>query len=78
MMKRAVLLTLVLGSNTLVEAQVAEKMLAQQVERRSNTDITRMTGGVTISTIENVQLESRRGRVQPAHGRDSCCTALSC
>ncbi len=58
MMKRAVLLTLVLGSNTLVEAQVSEKMLAQQVERRSNTDITRMTGGVTISTIENVQLKA--------------------
>jgi lipopolysaccharide assembly outer membrane protein LptD (OstA) len=58
MMKRALLLTLVLGSNTLLDAQVAETMIEQQIERRSTSVITRMTGGVTISTIENVQLKA--------------------
>jgi hypothetical protein len=46
MMKRAVLLTLVLGSNSLVDAQVAETMLAEQVERRSNAAL---RGNVKIS-----------------------------
>jgi lipopolysaccharide assembly outer membrane protein LptD (OstA) len=68
MMKRAVLLTLVLGSNSLVDAQVAEKMLAEQVERRSNADITRMTGGVTISTIENVQLKADEAEYNQSTG----------
>jgi len=46
-MKRTVLLALVLGSNTILDAQV---------ESRANPDITRMTGGVTISTTENVKV----------------------
>ena len=47
MMKRTVLLALVLGSTTVLDAQV---------EPRANTDITHMTGGVTISTAENVKV----------------------
>ena len=47
MMKRTVLLALVLGSTT---------VLGAQVEPRANADITRMTGGVTLSTNENVKV----------------------
>lgn len=68
MMKRAVLLTLVLGSNSLLDAQAAETMLAQQVERRSSSHITRMTGGVTISTIENVQLKADEAEYNQSTG----------
>ena len=46
-MKRTVLLALVLGSTT---------VLGAQVEQGANADITRMTGGVTLSTNENVKV----------------------
>ena len=55
-MKRAALLTLVVGSSALLDAQVAEKVEAQRVEQ--TPDIIRMTGGVSIHTIENVQLKA--------------------
>ena len=56
MMKRAVLLTLVLGSSAVLDAQIAEKIESQQVER--TPDVMRMSGGVTLSTKENVQLKA--------------------
>ncbi len=55
-MKRAALLVLVVGSSALLDAQVAEKVVAQRVEQ--TPDIIRMTGGVSIHTIENVQLKA--------------------
>lgn len=67
-MKRAVLLTLVLGSSALLDAQTAGTILAQDVERRENSGITRMTGGVTISTIENVQLKADEAQYDPGTG----------
>ena len=68
MVKRAVL-ALVLGSNTLLGAQTPDKVLAPQVERMgSNPDITRMTGGVTVSTIENVQLKADEAEYNQSTG----------
>jgi lipopolysaccharide assembly outer membrane protein LptD (OstA) len=59
MMKHAVLLAVVLGSNTLLGAQTPNTVLAPQAERMGfKPGITRMTGSVTVSTIENVQLEA--------------------
>ena len=60
-MKRALVLTLVIGSSALLDAQIGNPSIgntvrADQIETTS--DITRMTGGVTISTIENVQLKA--------------------
>ena len=51
MMKRAVLLALVVSSNALVAAQVAGGQAA-------TPDVTRVTGGVTLSTDENVQISA--------------------
>jgi lipopolysaccharide assembly outer membrane protein LptD (OstA) len=56
MMKRAALLVLVVGSSALLDAQTANTVQSQQVEQ--TPDVTRMTGGVTISTKENVQLKA--------------------
>lgn len=53
-MKRALVLTLVIGSNALLNAQAPQQIEAQRVEQ--SPDIIRMTGGVSIHTIENVQL----------------------
>ena len=55
-MKRALVLTLVLGSSALLDAQIANTVQAQRVEQ--TPDVLRMSGGVTISTIENVQLKA--------------------
>ncbi len=55
MIRRAGLLVLVLGSNPVLDAQVSEKTLTQQ-EQTAPSGIRRMSGGVTISTIENVEL----------------------
>jgi lipopolysaccharide assembly outer membrane protein LptD (OstA) len=68
MVKRAVL-ALVLGSNTLLGAQTPDKVLAPQAERTaSNPDITRMTGGVTVSTLENVQLKADEAEYNQSTG----------
>jgi lipopolysaccharide assembly outer membrane protein LptD (OstA) len=69
MMKRALLLTLVLGSNTLLDAQAPEKMLAQQMEQRSNFDITRMTGGVTLHTGDNVIIRTETAEFDRSTGQ---------
>jgi lipopolysaccharide assembly outer membrane protein LptD (OstA) len=57
-MKRALLLTLVLGFPTLSDAQFADKVESQQVDSTASPDITRFRGGVTLSTQENVQLKA--------------------
>jgi lipopolysaccharide assembly outer membrane protein LptD (OstA) len=57
MFKRAGLLVLVLGSNPVVEAETPDKVLQQQQERPAS-DVRRMTGGVQISTIENVVIQA--------------------
>ena len=55
-MNRALVLTLVIGSSALLNAQAPQKVEAQQVEQ--SPDIIRMTGGVSIHTIENVVLKA--------------------
>ena len=57
-MKSALLLTLVLGFPALSDAQFADKVKSQQVDSTASPDITRFTGGVTLSTRENVQLKA--------------------
>jgi lipopolysaccharide assembly outer membrane protein LptD (OstA) len=55
-MKRALVLALVLGCYGVLHAQVAEKVEAQQLDQTAG--ITRLAGGVTLSTQENVQLKA--------------------
>ena len=55
MMKRAALLALVLAPNPILDAQVADKVVAEQPVRQANTGITQMSGGVTLA-VENVQI----------------------
>jgi lipopolysaccharide assembly outer membrane protein LptD (OstA) len=55
-MKYALVLALVLGSYGVLNAQVAEKTEAQRLEQ--TLGITRLAGGVTLSTQENVQLKA--------------------
>ena len=65
-MKRALVLTLVIGSNALLNAQATQKIEAQRVEQ--TPDIIRMTGGVSIHTIENVQLKADEADVDQRTG----------
>jgi lipopolysaccharide assembly outer membrane protein LptD (OstA) len=55
-MKRAFVLTLVIGSSALLNAQAPQKIEAQRVEQ--SPDVIRMTGGVSLHTIENVTLQA--------------------
>lgn len=57
MIRRAGLLVLVLGSNPVLDAQVTETASTQQ-EQTAPSGIRRMTGGVTISAIENVEIKA--------------------
>jgi uncharacterized protein YjeT (DUF2065 family) len=55
-MKRALVLTLVIGSSALLNAQGAQKVVAQRVEQ--TPDILRMSGGVSLHSPENVVLKA--------------------
>jgi len=55
-MKHALVLALVVGSCGLLDAQVAEQVQAQRLDEAAG--ITRLSGGVTLSTEENVQLKA--------------------
>lgn len=57
MIRRAGLLVLVLGSNPVLDAQITEATPTQQ-EQTAPSGIKRMTGGVTISTIETVEIRA--------------------
>jgi lipopolysaccharide assembly outer membrane protein LptD (OstA) len=57
MIRRAGLLMLVLGSNPVLDAQITETKPTQQ-EPTVPSGIRRMSGGVTISTIENVEIKA--------------------
>ena len=70
MIRRAGLLVLVLGSNPVLDAQVTETATSQQ-EQTAPSGIRRMTGGVTISTIENVEIKADAADVNESTGEVS-------
>ena len=65
-MKRALVLTLVIGSSALLNAQAPQKFEAQEVLHTSG--IIRMTGGVSLHSPENVVLKAEEAEYNERTG----------